>query len=418
MTENEPPPYFALQFLKQNPRWLVGCFLLTAFSSFGQTFFISQFSKPIRTQFELSDGDFGLLYMLATLASAMTLVWLGKIVDRMAIANVSAIIIIGLSIACCLISLTRSILLLFVAIFALRLFGQGMMTHTSQTAIGKWYSADRGRAISLTTMGHQFGEAIFPSLVLIAVAAFGWQATWQIAAASLLCIALPMILILLRVERQPNAFCVTPSLQKETNCVRHWNRDEVLKDVVFWGLLVSVLAPAFIGTAVFFHQDHLMEAKGWPNETFARAFIILAIFTITFTLIGGWLVDQLSARVLLPFFLLPMGIGCFILGASEPTVSLFVFMAMLGGSFGLSSALFGTIWPETYGTQNLGSIRAMAVAAMVFASALGPGITGWCIDHTITFSSQLFAMGIYCVCASTLMVVVARMLKSRELRTV
>ena len=135
-------------FLKSNQRWIGGCFLLTVFSSFGQTFFISQFSKQIRATFELSDGDFGLLYMVATLASAITLVWLGKIVDRVSVAQVSAAIIVCLSIACCVMSLAGSIMMLFVALYGLRLFGQGMMTHTSQTAIGKWYSTDRGRAIA------------------------------------------------------------------------------------------------------------------------------------------------------------------------------------------------------------------------------------------------------------------------------
>ena len=121
----------------------MGGFLLTVFSSFGQTFFISQFSKRIRTDFELSDGQFGLLYMSATLASAVTLIFLGRIVDRFPVANVAVGIIIALSVACIGMSFAASVPVLFVVLFALRLFGQGMMTHTSQTAIGKWFAAER-----------------------------------------------------------------------------------------------------------------------------------------------------------------------------------------------------------------------------------------------------------------------------------
>ena len=411
MTNQESFARQLYQFLKQNQRWIGGCFLLTVFSSFGQTFFISQFSKQIRTTFELSDGDFGLLYMAATLASAMTLVWLGKIVDRIPIAKVSAAITVCLTVACCVMSFAGSIVTLFVALYGLRLFGQGMMTHTSQTAIGKWYSADRGRAISFTTMGHQFGEAVFPSLVLVAVGLFGWQATWQIAAVILMVVALPAISLLLKVEREPVAVA---NDEVEELQVRDWGRNEVLRDVAFWGLLVSVLAPAFIGTSVFFHQDHLVEAKGWPTGTFAAAFVMLAASTISSTLAGGWLVDKYSSKSLLVVFLLPMGIGCFVLGSSANASAIYGFMVLLGLSYGLSSALFGTIWPEIYGTKNLGSIRSIAVAAMVFASALGPGITGWCIDHKITFSRQLMFMGGYCLCASILMIAVGRMLAKRS----
>ena len=349
--------------------------------------------------------------MIATLASAITLVWLGKTVDRFPISKVSAGVIFCLAIACLVISVADSVIGLFVALYGLRLFGQGMMTHTSQTAIGKWFLADRGRAISFTTMGHQFGEAIFPSAVLFAVATIGWQSTWQIAAAILIVVALPTIGLLLRFEREPNPSANSVKAVVE---VHDWSRGEVVRDVAFWGLLISVLAPAFIGTAVFFHQNHLVEAKGWSEGTFAAAFVVLAASTISFTLVAGWLVDKFSSKSLLIFFLLPMGFGCFVLGSSVKSSAIYIFMVLLGVSYGLSSALFGTIWPEIYGTRNLGSIRAMAVAAMVFASALGPGITGWCIDCDITFSRQLIFMGGYCVMASLMMIGVSWILSQRD----
>ena len=349
--------------------------------------------------------------MAATLASAVTLVFLGKVVDRYPISFVAAAIIAALSLACVGMSFASSLPVLFLVLFALRLFGQGMMTHTSQTAIGKWYAAERGRAISFTSMGHQLGEAVFPSAILVLVGWIGWRNTWQIAAVSLIVVALPSIYLLMRVERSPEK--LTAAQAKKFD-VRNWSRKEVLKDSAFWGLLLSILAPAFIGTAVFFHQDHLIEAKSWNPRTYASAYIVLAIATVTFTLLGGWIVDRFSSKFLLPVFLLPMGLGCFILGASDGEWAIYAFMSLLGFSYGLSSSLFGTIWPETYGIRNLGSIRAMAVAAMVFASALGPGLTGWCIDREITFSFQLAVMGGYCLITSVGMIAIAKSLLRRS----
>ena len=57
-------------FLRENARWLAGGFLLTLFSSYGQTFYIALSSGGIRGELGLSHGDFGWLYMFATLASA------------------------------------------------------------------------------------------------------------------------------------------------------------------------------------------------------------------------------------------------------------------------------------------------------------------------------------------------------------
>lgn len=397
-------------FVFQNARWLLGGLLLTFFSSFGQTFFISLFSGEIRGSFELSDGEFGAIYMAGTLASAVTLIGLGKTLDRFSISAVSLCVICALAIACLGMSFVNSWVLLLIVIYALRLFGQGMMTHTSQTAIGRWYDADRGRAISLTSMGHQIGEALFPATVLVLLGWYDWRVTWRICAVALVVVALPTIVLLMRVEHQPSI----EHQSKLGNKTRDWTRGEVIRDGVFWILCLGILAPAFIGTSVFFHQVRIVESKGWSPSVFAVSFLVLSITTVFFTLVAGQLVDRYHARRILPVFLIPLGIACLVLSWGQAPLAIYGFMFLLAISYGFSSAIFGTIWPETYGTAHLGAIRAVAVAAMVFASAIGPGITGWCIDRGIGFDFQLMVMAVYCLFAAMAMVAAVKILERRR----
>jgi MFS family permease len=77
------------QFLKQNMRWLAGGFLLTLFSSFGQTFFIALSTGHIRKAFDLTSGEYGSIFMVATLASALILPFVGQIVDRFSVVKVT-----------------------------------------------------------------------------------------------------------------------------------------------------------------------------------------------------------------------------------------------------------------------------------------------------------------------------------------
>lgn len=350
--------------------------------------------------------------MVATLASAATLVFLGRVLDRFPISNISLLVIICLAAACVGMSFVNSVAMLVVVLYCLRLFGQGMMTHTSQTAMGKWYSANRGKAISLTSPGHQIGEAILPTAVIGLTAWVGWRQTWLLAAACLVIFALPAIVALMKVERIPQSLKGS-SNEDEIN-VRHWTVSEVLADTTFWILLIGILGPAFIGTSVFFQQDHIVEIKSWDPKSYVASFIFLAIATILFTLIGGGLVDRFNSKILLPTFLLPMGIGCFVLGWGSGIWAIFVFMGLLGWSYGFSSALSGTLWPEIYGTKYLGSVRAICSAAMVFASALGPGLTGLGIDLKFDFQRQLILMGVYCILVSILMLVAARILAKRD----
>ena len=125
-------------FIRKNARWLAGGFLLTFFSSFGQTFFISLSGGAIRTEFGLSNGEWGMIYMLATLASAVPLPFLGRIVDYISIAKTSLVVIPLLALSVFAMGIGHSVILLFVILYGLRLFGQGMMTHTAMTAMGRW----------------------------------------------------------------------------------------------------------------------------------------------------------------------------------------------------------------------------------------------------------------------------------------
>jgi sugar phosphate permease len=163
-----------LHFLRDNARWVAGGFLLTFFSSFGQTFFISLSAGEIRADYGLSHGDFGAIYMLATLASAASLPQVGKIIDRISVSATVLLAAPMLALACVIMAWSRSLALLVLAIYLLRLFGQGMFTHIAMTAMGRWFAAQRGRAVSLTAIGVNLGEAVFPvSFVTMAASSDG-----------------------------------------------------------------------------------------------------------------------------------------------------------------------------------------------------------------------------------------------------
>ncbi|NDV87620.1 MFS transporter [Aurantimonas aggregata] len=394
------------RFLASNTRWLAGGFLLTFFSAFGQTFFIALSNGEIRHEFGLSHGDFGGIYMLSTLLSAMTLPFLGRLLDRYSVAAVATGTMLMLAVAIVMFGLVWSLPTLVFAIYMLRLFGQGMMSQTALTATGRWFAANRGRAISITTIGFRVGEGCFPFLFVLVAGYFGWRGAWFAAAVAVL-VALPLIVALVWVERDPQSEPISRA-QAE---MRNWTRGEVLRDWRFYVISLGVFAPPFIGTTIFFHQIYLTELKGWPLHLFASGFAVMSVTTIAFTLAAGWLVDRYSAVRLLPAFLLPLALSCFAIAWLTPEWSIFVFMGLLGVSFGFSGTIEGAMWPELYGTKHLGAIRSMVVAAMVLATAMGPGITGMLIDGGIDLPVQFAAMGGYSLVAALAMWLVARKIR-------
>jgi hypothetical protein len=86
-------------------------------------------------------------------------------------------------------------------------------------------------------------------------------------------------------------------------------------------------------------------------------------------------------------------------------------MALIGLTQGGSVTLLGALWPELYGTRNLGAIKALATSAMVFATALGPGVTGMLIDAGINFPDQTWGFALWCLLGSGVFVVVRSRLR-------
>jgi len=397
-----------LNFLFRNARWLAAATILTLLSSFGQTFFISLFGKEIRGEFALSDGQFGLLYMGATLVSALVLMFLGKVVDRWPMSTSIAMVTGALAMTCFFVSFNHSLVGLGVSLFLLRLIGQGMMTHTAQTAVGKWFDRDRGTAISVTSLGHNLGEASLPLVVAFCFDETSWRWAW-ICSGVLVLVLLPTCSLLAKKERQ----CEHDSESTESPAVRDWTRGEVIRDKWFWISGIGLLAPAFIATAIYFHHEHLVSIKGWAEGTFANGFLVLSVTTVVTKLIAGFLIDRFSAARLMWFSLVPLGASCLVLSFGKPEWVIYLAMFLVAMSMGCSNSVFGTLWPEIYGTKHLGAIRAVAFSGVVFASACGTGVTGWLLDSGIGFEKQLLVMAIWCGLGAGLLMVVARALLAR-----
>ncbi len=371
-------------------------FFLAFGSSLGQTYFISLFAGELRTALDLSHGAFGGLYSIATTASAVTLVWLGKLADRFDLVGLSVLMLATLAGCALLMARVDSILWLAVALFGLRLGGQGMLSHLSMTAMARWFTRERGRALSVAVLGFPAGEALLPIAVALTLVLLTWRQIWVGAALIMVAVAIPLIMWLGHKIRERGLDRPEPRLSAANGqCDASWTRAQVLRDVRFYGLLPGLLAPPFIITGVLFHQIHLLEVKAWTLSDFAACYPLYA-GTATLVALGiGWLVDRYGALRLLPLYLLPLGLGLALLGTSDTILVAAVFMALMGATAGGATVVLGALWAEIYGTAHLGAIRALAVALLVLATAISPGAMGWLIDRGVSLDLQLQILSAY-----------------------
>lgn len=375
-----------IRFILDNAPFLGAGALLSFLSVFGQTFFISIFGGEIRSEFDLTNGEWGGLYMIATMGSAALMVWAGGLADVLRVRLLGIIVVVCLGLACIAMSINQSATILIAIIFLLRLMGQGMSVHLSAVAMARWFVATRGRALAIAGLGFMLGEALLPLLMVWLKSFVDWRTMWVWF--GIFCFAMcPVLAWLLRLERTPQS--VTQESETTGMNQKHWTRAEALKHPVFWLMVPTIVFFSAFGTVFWFQQVVFAEAKGFSHLALVSVFplgtAVLAVSSIAY----GWAIDRFGARTLLPLYIFPY-ILAFVLHWYSPslgwTAVAVVLMGMAGGGHG---TLLNACWAEFYGTRFIGAIKSAAAALMVLGSALGPGLSGWLIDLGVGLEIQM-----------------------------
>jgi len=373
---------------------------MTFCSSFGQTFFLGIFNPFIREDLNLSHSEFGGIYSAATLVSSLTIIWLGKKIDDFKLRNFAIFVCISLFFAAVFMSQLSSLVHLLLAIFFLRLFGQGLMSHTSSTAMARYFDKNRGKALGVAWLGLSFGEGILPGLVIFLLNYLVWKKIWITIAVFLIVFVLPLIVFLLK-NFEDNS--VEQEQSKKSENIKNWTRQEVLKDLRFYFLLPAVLCPAFLITGIFINQIYLFENLNWGINFIAPSFTAYAIFSVISLQLSGFLIDKFSALKILPFYLIPMILGLLFSLFFKFALSPVIFFILMAITNGTSNVLLTSTWSEMYGTKHLGAIRSITVSLMVFSTSLSPFLFGYLIDFGFDAKDITLFMVIYALFSNGLL---------------
>ncbi|MBE0544822.1 MAG: MFS transporter [Verrucomicrobia bacterium] len=367
------------RFFLTHPRVLSFGVLLTLFSSFGQTFLISIFVPRLLAEFALNTAQFGALYAGATLASAASLPFFGRLLDRVTLRAFSLTVGLGLVAACFAMALAPNVAVLFLAILGLRLTGQGLLSLTASTTMARVFTEGRGKALSVSGLGYPLGEGLLPMAIVLLIHAAGWRLSWGILGGIIAVVLLPGMISLLR--------DVEPVHQNEVaEHKAHPPKLRLWRGMRFYLLLPGNLFLGCVLTALFLYQVPLAESRGWSAQTMAAAFIGFAMARVAASLTIGPVIDRWGAVRLFPVILLPACAGLGILSVGTGPATVFAYLALVGVSQGIASPMMTALWAEVYGVESLGATKSTVAMLGIFATALGPLLLGALLKAGVPFN--------------------------------
>jgi predicted MFS family arabinose efflux permease len=390
--------------LSLNKKVIIYGFIFTFFSSFGQSFFLGLFNAPIRNELDITHGQFGSIYASATICSSLLLIWIGKKIDDYRILNYSFFVVILLFASTLFFSFINSVYFLAVAIFLMRLSGQGLMSHASTTTISRFFERSRGKALSTIWFGLSTAEFILPVLITYFFLIYSWRTVWQ-GISILIILFLPFVI--LNTIKLINLDSREKNNKHELKKIRikSWRRRDVIKDFRFYIVSLNMLAMPWLATGIFVYQSFITDSKMWAVYTIPKAFMVYSITSIITLFLSGILVDKFTGRKLILFMNIPLLIAMFVLFKFNHEIFAYIFLGLIGVSNGLANILGSSTWAEIYGVKHIGSIKALTTAFMVFSTAFGTGIFGLLIDNNFTIEYIAFVGGAYIVISLILLII-------------
>lgn len=355
--------------------------MMTTLSSFGQTFLLALYIPFLIEEFTLTNSLISSFYGIATIASALILPKAGKFIDTVPLKKFTLITTGIFLISLVFFSLSRAWWYLPIAFFGLRFAGQGLFSHIAITTMSRYFVENRGKAISIASLGHPLGQAILPAITLLVIAQIGWrESLWVNAVLVGVVVTLFTVFAIKPAHLTPESAVKLADSPSDKPVAEKIRQRDILRSKPFLLLAPNIFFVPFAITGLFFYQFGIVEFKEWGIGLIAVGLTTFAIASTFSILTAGPLIDRYSAKAFFPFYLFPFLCALLVIWLVEGQWGMFAYMILMGLSVGFGNATVAALQVEFFGQTFIGTVRSLFTSLMVLSSAVGPALYGVILD--------------------------------------
>lgn len=371
------------------------------FSSPGQSYGISTFINSYIETFQISRTTISVIYSTATLISGLSLLGIGKLVDRFGQRIVFIFCGVMLAITCIFNSFISGIYMIFFGFLASRYFGQGSLALIPSTLVPQWFKGKRALAIGIYGIGGSLASVSVPALNIWMINNYGWQSSWRIWSLLIILIFLPLMWTL--VVNTPEEIGVLPD-NKSINSIddineervsieqNSWTLKNAMKTKEFWFLGFCVTITPMITTGLVFHFFSIMSEKGIYQSQAAYILGLMGLPGFIAPIIGGFILDKWNPKYVFSITFVIETFALLILIFVKTPIAAVLFMLIYGIAKSVQDVSGKVMWPNYFGRKYLGSIQAAATMFIVIGSAFGPIPFGAVFDNLGSYNWAIIAM--------------------------
>jgi sugar phosphate permease len=362
---------------------IVGLGFFTAFFGIGLTWAASIFAVPMQDDLGWSRS---IIFLAVSLRGWMGIVVapiVGRQLDRRHGARILAVIGGALNtvslIAISQVTAPWQFILLFGVLGGV---AQSTTGGISIAIVPKWFVANRGSAVSISTLGGGLAAFTMPLMLAPLNEELGWRASWAVVGVLAFVFAgLPAIFL----RRQPEDVGLLPDGEKAHSnqpasrpsraaAERSYTLKEALGTSTFWYLMVGVSVGSLACNGVPANVTNMFVDRGFALEAASSALVAYGIASILAKVAWGGIANRFHLRTVMivlcgygaiataSFVFMPESLGSVALG----------YGFLVGFFVGAYVPLHGLVWAVYFGRGNVGAISGTARPLGIILISSGP----------------------------------------------
>ena len=360
----------------------------------------SLFIEPLEQEFGWSRADMSLALTLFTACLAVTLPFMGRLVDRFGSRRVLAPSMLVLGTGLCVLGWRLDALWILLTVYVLiGVLGAGANSPPYMRTVSSWFDRRRGLAIGTAMAGAGLGYAYVPPMVRYINDAYGWRFSFLALGAIIIFVATPLVALFLKDPPRPRA-AETPG---PDGAVAETTGDEWREAVgrgVFWMLICVFALLSFSLYGMLAHFKPMLSEMGIPGAEAGWIAGMVGIAVMVSRVVIGYLIDRIFApRVALVVFLLSAA-GMVVLSTGNAPGFAIPAAVLLGLSMGAEIDLLAYLAGRYFGLKSFAVIYGLLFSAFLAGTALGPWAYGAAYDADGSYSAMLLVGAGCCALAA------------------
>jgi MFS family permease len=259
----------------------------------------------------------------------------------------------------------------------------GIITNT----LGLWFDKKRGMAISLALNGASFGGIVGVPLLVAAIGRFGFSGAMTAAAATMLVLIVPVILIF--VGRPPGHGSIAAELTAADAASASRIRAQAFRDVAFLTVSIAFALVLFAQVGFIVHLISFLDPV-IGRERAAIAVAMLTAMAMAGRVLFSTVIDRLNQRLASAISFASQAVALAIIIHSRNDLVLIAACALFGFSVGNLITLPALIVQREFDPRSFGVLISLITAINQITYAFGPGIIGLLRDASGSYTLPFY----------------------------